>query len=376
MMHVAFVSSGLDAGGAEIALLRLTKAMREHGIAPTAVSLRGLGTVGPMLQQASIDVLPLGLPALSSLAVALPRLSSFLRSREAALMHGWMYHGNLVALAAGRRLGLPVVWGIRQSLLGAQDSWLTRRVIDAGAFLSRNAQLIVYNSTAGRAQHEARGYDASRGVVMPNGFDTERFRPDDALRASVRARLGIPADASVVAQVARFHPGKDYPGLLRAAATIASARPDATFLLIGNGVDEGNAELMELVRQLELGTRVRMLGHRDDVADLLAAVDVVILNSTAEGFPNSLAEAMCCGVPCVGTAVGDVPELIGDTGEVVPASDPGALAAAVVRLLSLDESARRALGARARERIVEKYSIDEIARRYADLLLAVARPRH
>jgi glycosyltransferase involved in cell wall biosynthesis len=239
--------------------------------------------------------------------------------------------------------------------------------------LSRAADLIVYNSVVARSQHEACGYAGAKATVVPNGFDTERLRPDDALRAVVRAQLGVAGTALLVAQVARFHPDKDYPTLLRAAARVNSVFPEACFLLVGEGVDESNAELLEMVDDLGLRPHVRLLGRRDDVANLLAAVDVVALSSIAEAFPNVLGEAMCFGVPCAGTAVGDVPELIGDTGEVVPPSNPDALAAALVRLLLLESGARRELGARARDRIIRNYSIAEIARRYAELLFAVAR---
>lgn len=371
-MHVAFLSSGLETGGAELALLRLTSALRAHGIVSSVVSLRELGAVGALFRQAAIDVLPLGLPAPASVVAALPRLSEFLRRRSASLVHGWMYHGNLAALLAGRRLRVPVVWGIRQSLAGAQDRWLTRRVISVGARLSRTVDAIVYNSAGARAQHEARGYAAPKGAVIPNGFDTDRLQPNAELRNAVRTQLGITADAPVVVQVARLHADKDYPNLLRAAAQVAADVPGVTFLLVGQGVDAANAGLARLVNDLGLQRSVRMLGRRDDVARLLAAADLSVLGSVSESFPNVIGEAMCCAVPCVATAVGDVPQLIGDTGVVVPPKDSKALAEGIVRILSLEASARRALGARARERIVQNYSIDVIAQRYAELLLSVS----
>jgi glycosyltransferase involved in cell wall biosynthesis len=284
-----------------------------------------------------------------------------------------MYHGNLAALLAGRRLRVPVVWGIRQSLgLGTRDKWLTRRTIEAGAWLSNRVDRIIYNSAASRAQHESRGYAASSGVVIPNGFETASLVPDPSHRKDVRAELGIDPEAPVVVQIARYHPGKDYPTLLRAAARVGAAFPESRFLLVGQGVDRTNTTLTALIRDLHLDAQVLMLGRRDDVPRLLAAADVATLTSAGEGFPNALGEAMSCGVPCVGTAVGDVPHLIGDTGEVVPPSDPDAVAAAIIRLLSLPEPDRRALGARARQRIIDNFSLDRVAKRYADLLLEVA----
>ena len=376
-MRAAFVSTSLGTGGAEMALLRLLPALRAHGIDAMVVSLRSGGTIGPRLQARGIPVAALDLPGVVAAASAWTRLLGCLRSFSPTLVHGWMYHGNLVALAAAGRLGLPVAWGIRQSLgLGTRDKWLTRRIIAAGARLSNRADLIVYNSAVSRAQHEARGYEEARAVVVPNGFDTEAWRPDETARLHVRAELRIGPDAPVVAQVARYHPGKDYPTLVRAAAQVVAGHPAARFLLVGEGVDSTNEALMALVRELKLGEKVLMLGRRDDVGRILAAVDIAVLSSAGEGFPNAIGEAMSCSVPCVGTRVGDLPHLIGDTGEVVPASDPQALAAALMRLLSMPPAGRRALGARARARIVDNFSIDEIAGRYASLLFEVAGKAH
>jgi glycosyltransferase involved in cell wall biosynthesis len=252
---------------------------------------------------------------------------------------------------------------------------MTRRVIQAGALMSPRAGQIVYNSTAARAQHERYGYLSNRGVVIPNGFDTDRLRADEKQRVAVRRELRIHQNALVMAHVARFHPAKDYPTLLRATARVKDTFPEVVLVLVGEGVDTSNKELDSLVADLDLHDRLRLLGRRDDVGRLMAAFDVLCLTSVAEGFPNVLGEAMSCGVPCVGTAVGDVAELIGDTGEIVPRGDSEAVAAAVGRLLALEPAARQALGARARQRIIERFSIGEVARRYADVLQAVVQQR-
>jgi len=131
-MRVTFVTSGLETGGAESVLLRLLPAMRAFGVESAVVSLRSVGTVGPLLQARSISVLALGMPAPASVLFGLRRLAREVRAWRPTLIHGWMYHGNLAATAVASRARLPVVWGIRQSLgSGPLDKWLTRRVIDA-----------------------------------------------------------------------------------------------------------------------------------------------------------------------------------------------------------------------------------------------------
>lgn len=376
-MRLSFVASGLDTGGAEVALLRLLPALRDFGVESAVLSLRSIGTIGPLLKAQSIPTSHLGLPAPRALLSALPSFAKHVQQWRPKVLHGWMYHGNLAASVVAARAGVPAVWGIRQSLgPGSRDKWLTRRVIQAGALASEQAALIVYNSALAREQHERHGYAARHAVVVPNGFDTVQFMPHPEGAVSVRRELSIELRAPIVGHIARFHPVKDHPSFLRAAARVCERFPDATFVLVGDGVDASRGELTTLISRLGLTRSVRLLGRRKDVPRLLAAFDVACLTSTGESFPNSIGEAMSCGVPCVSTAVGDIAELIGDTGEVVPPSDPEAVAEAVGRLLSLEPAARRVLGARARQRIIDRFSIGEVARRYAELLHSVADQRH
>jgi glycosyltransferase involved in cell wall biosynthesis len=127
------------------------------------------------------------------------------------------------------------------------------------------------------------------------------------------------------------------------------------------------ARLSDRVRQAGLAEHAHLLGVREDVPRLLAALDVAVLSSVGEAFPLVLGEAMACGVPCVSTDVGDAARIIGETGEVVPPRDPGALAAALERVLSLEPDRRRELGMAARRRIEENYSLEKTAGQYEEI---------
>jgi glycosyltransferase involved in cell wall biosynthesis len=370
-MRVTFIASGLDTGGAEHALHRLLPGLRALGVAADVVSLRSEGAVGPLLRAAGFEVTALGLPRVSRAVPALAALRAQVRRTQPQIVHGWMYHGNLAALAAARLAARPtrVAWGIRQSLTGhSADKWLTRRLIGASARLSGRADLIVYNSTAARADHERRGFAARRGVVVPNGFDAAQFSPDLDDARAMRRELGIEPGALVVGHVARFHPVKDHATLLRAAAIVRRSVPNAVFLLIGAGVDAQNPALASLVDELAPGPAVRLLGPRQDIARLTRVFDVACVSSRAESFPNVLAEAMCCEVPCVTTAVGDAPRVVGDTGIVVPVGDARALAEGVIAFAAMDRDARAARGRAARERVIGTWSLPEVARAYAHAL--------
>jgi glycosyltransferase involved in cell wall biosynthesis len=144
--------------------------------------------------------------------------------------------------------------------------------------------------------------------------------------------------------------------------------------MVGSGVEPGNRALAEIIASQGIGGRVLLLGERRDLAALYPAADVVTLSSAfGEGFPNVLAEAMCCGVPCVATGIGDSAEIVGDTGAIAPPRDPAALSAGWERLAALAPDERSKLGVAARARIVERYDLAAIVARYEALYEAVAR---
>jgi glycosyltransferase involved in cell wall biosynthesis len=303
------------------------------------------------------------------------RLRRMLRANRCDVVQSWMYHANLMAAMAGWGDDVPVVWNIRHSLHALEhEKRSTRWVIRAGARLSRRPARIIFNAAVSRTQHVAFGYDDRRSVVIPNGFDTREFAPRPVERARVRAELGIAPDALAIGLVARVHPMKDHANFLRAAQRFSASHPRSVFVLVGDGADARNPTLGALIDGLGLREHVRLCGRRVDVAAVDNALDIAASASAwGEAFPNATAEAMACGVPCVVTDVGDAPAIVDDTGVVVPPRDAAALAAAWARLAELDPEARRALGLRARRRVVDQYAIDAGARRYADLYRTVTR---
>jgi glycosyltransferase involved in cell wall biosynthesis len=279
-----------------------------------------------------------------------------------------MYHANVAATLAMLGLEFPLVWAIRQSLYDlAGEKRMTRLVIKVGALLSCRPRNILYNSLLSSRQHATFGYDETKTLLIPNGFDTSVFKPDEVARARIRADLAFPVDAFLIGLVARVHPVKDHTNFLLAARLFANTCPKAAFVLVGDGADSDNQTLLTLVCDLGLQDRVRLCGSRSDIAAIDAALDIASSSSWGEAFPNAIAEAMACGVPCVATDVGDVSQIIGDTGVVVPARDAPALAAGWAQLAALDASARHALGKRARQRIIERYSLQTMSNQYADL---------
>jgi L-malate glycosyltransferase len=213
--------------------------------------------------------------------------------------------------------------------------------------------------------------------VIPNGIDLRRLPAFALDRRVARASAGLDPARRLVAQVGRLTAQKDYPTFLRAAAGVAAELPDVDFVIVGEG--EERPALEALAAQLGLQRRVRFLGLRHDVPALLAAVDVLTLTSTFEGFPNVLLEAMAMGAVTVATDVGGCRELIvaQESGLLVPPNAPAAVAAGVLRILR-DASLARRLAVAARRRVENEFAVEAMARRtsaaYLELLRATRAP--
>ncbi|MBI3321372.1 MAG: glycosyltransferase family 4 protein [Candidatus Omnitrophica bacterium] len=209
----------------------------------------------------------------------------------------------------------------------------------------------------------AYGLQSSRIVQVPNGVETERFRPADR-RDVIRRTLGW--QGRIVVFVGRLAPQKGLLNLLEAWAQVAPRLSDATLLLIGSGPQE--EQLKRLARRLDLERRLRFVGEQADVLPYLQAADLVVLPSLAEGMSNALLEAMACGLPCVASRIGGNVELVtdGENGCLVEPGHPEQLAEAITRLLQ-DEQARRRFGAEGRHRVERHYAMGRITERYLTL---------
>jgi glycosyltransferase involved in cell wall biosynthesis len=371
-IEVTHLVTDLARGGAEVFLQRLVTTPQD-GITHRVISLTSEGEIGAELRADGIEVAALSLTGFGGAPAALTRLLRILRDAKPDVLMTWLYHadfiGTLAALLGPRT---KLVWNIRCADMDlSKYGYVSRALPHVLARISRRPAVVVANSEAGRSIHEQYGYAPRRWEILPNGFDMQNFRPDPARGAKMRAALGIDPAAPVVGLFARVDPMKDHATFLRAAEILASARPDVLFLLAGRGTDGAAFDTL-IGDRAELRGRLILLGERRDVPALMAVTDVVVCSSLTEGFPNTIGEAMASGVPCVSTDVGDAAALIGDTGAVVPKADPAALAQKLKEVLDMAPQARAALGAAARQRVEQKFSLQAIAARYAALFQELA----
>lgn len=375
-MKVTHVITGLGTGGAEMMLLRLLSATDRDRFQPTVISLTDRGRLGARVEALGIPLHTVemrpGLPTPN----ALWRLVRQLRRDQPDLVQTWLYHADLLGGLTARAAGTaPVVWGIHSSNL-APGIVKRGTIVTAHACARLSRWLpaaIVCCSDATRRLHIERGYRAEKMVVIPNGWDLDLFRPDPAARLSVRRELGMAPATPLIGLLARYHRQKGHHLFLEAARQLHARRPDAHFVLAGDGVDWDNGELVTGIETAGLRDRVHLLGARDDTPRLQASFDLATSSSVAvEAFSLVIGEAMACEVPCVVTDVGDSALLVGDTGRVVPAGDATALAAGWENLLALPDAERAALGRRARQRIADHFALPRIVERYEQLYEQIA----
>ena len=367
-MKLAMVITGLSTGGAETMLLNVLRHLDRHRFSPHVISLTTKGEIGGRIEALGIPVDSLGMRRGRVDPIRFLRLVRRLQELRPDAVHTWMYHADLLGGLAARWAGVRTVgWAIHHSDLSpSHNKRSTLWVRKACAILSRRIpQQILCCSRVTKDVHVTVGYEENRMVVIPNGFDLARFSPDSEARVSVRSELGLSEDTPLVGLVARFDPQKNHVGFFQAAERIHGRRPDVHFLLAGTGVDDSNPALDDAIGRAGADGKTHLLGRREDVPRLMAALDVLASSSSfGEAFPNVLGEAMACGVPCVVTDVGDSAEIVGETGRIVATGDMAGLAHQIVEVLSLSDEQRRALGARARDRVRERYDIGSVTRQY------------
>ncbi len=347
--------------------------------APHVISLTSMGVIGQRIQAMGVPVESLGMLSQSPSPLCIFRLARRLREIKPGIVHTWLYHADLLGGLAARMAGVPTVaWGLHNSNLDKKvTKWSRRVIVPSCGLLSRIVpDRIVSCSHIVREIHTAMGYDPNRFIIIPNGFDLDLYHADEEACLAVKCELGIPRSAAVIGMFARFHPQKDHRGFFEATNILHKVRPDVHFLLAGNDIDESNAILMDWVRQANVESVTHLLGPRRDTQRLFAALDIYAISSGyGEAFPLAGGEAMACEVPCVVTNLGDSAYLVGDTGRVVPPSNPAALAQGCAELLDMSESDRRELGLLARRRIKALFDIRSVTKRYEELYHGLWRDR-
>ncbi|MFO0700472.1 MAG: glycosyltransferase [Nitrospira sp.] len=355
-MKICFLVPRLTYGGSERQMVVLAKGLHARGHDVVVVGYYSGGPLQKDLRDAGIRIRSTNKCGRWDVRNFLFRLIKIMREERPDILYCALT--ELVAMILKRVFPrTKVVWTIRASNLDLRNyDWLTRVYFKLECRLSRFADAIISNSHAGRDYHLALGYPAERTVVIPNGIDTEWFRPDLGARHHVRSEWGIQDHEQVIGIVGRLDPVKDHPTFLHAASLLALKRKHLRFVCMGEGPATYRESLHQLTRSLKLTEHVIWLNGRSDMPNVYNALDLLVSSSISEGLSNVIAEALACGIPCVVTNVGDSAWVVGSSGMIVPPKDPEVLADAMSRMVAAPKPDPTTI----RRRILEHLSADAL----------------
>lgn len=359
-MKIILLARSLNVGGAEVQLGVLARALHQRGHDVTVISFYSGGRICDELKHAGIRVLSMKKSGRWNLFPFFLRLSKAVKGSGADVLYSFLPVPNLVS-AQLKRLNrrMKVVWGVRASHrdLRAYD-WTWRWTDRLEARLSRIPDLIICNSEAGRTRCVERRFPIERVIVIPNGIDTDFYKFAPEKRDEIRASWFQDSQGAVaIGIVGRIDPVKQHDVFLSAARIVGDRHPEARFVIVGDG---GTAIYRDELRAIAhpLNGEVVWTGEARDMPGVYSALDIQVLCSKSEGFPNVVAEAMACGTAVVTTDVGDAAKIVDQPKMVVPASDNGfQLAASIEELLASEGWRNRA---EIRERIVSRYSVEQM----------------
>lgn len=358
-MKILFVLTGLDMGGAERQVVDLADELVRRGHDVSIACLTGDVVVRPVSPDVGITQLGM-IRSPGGVVRGVLALRRLIRQLQPDVVHSHMVHANILTRLVRLTTRMPRLINTAHSTdEGGRARMWAYRLTHGLANLTTNV-----SDDAVRAFESKGAVPRGTMVSVPNGIDTERFRPDPKAGAALRSQEGIADDTTLILSVGRLAPEKDHDRLLQAYAPIAAVH-DVQLWIVGQGplLDA----LQASAAALGITEKVRFLGLRDDIPALMNAANLFVLPSVFEGFGLVVAEAMACERVVVATDSGGVRGVLGDCGYLVPPGDTAALQHALTKALKLTPADARVLGQRARTRVVLHYSLSAAADRWLEI---------
>lgn len=366
--QVFHIITCLNDGGAEGVLTRLC--LHSKGTTHQVISLMDKGKYGPILETAGIKVYCLGMNPGRPSVFKFFKLIKLIRKIRPDVVQTWMYHADLLGGLAAKFAGVnKIFWGIRHSTL-EKDKTKRSTILIANACARLSSWLpkkIICCAHKALDAHAELGYKKQKLLVIPNGYDLTQFKPNQQLGCDVREEFGISKDEFLIGKVGRFDPFKDHANLLNALAALPKQSIAFRCILVGKDLTKENSPLVDQIAQLGLTDKIILAGQRSDIPAVMNALDLHVLSSSSEAFPNVLAEAMACGTPCVTTDVGDALEIVGDASVVCRPRDSLALSKLIQNMFieySAHNDAWRQRQLDSVKRIEDNYSIQSMVSAY------------
>jgi len=371
-MRIVHVIPDLDIGGAEAQMVTLISRLQGSSHSCHVFTLQPGGPLCSKLNSLGVSIYSYKLKKRDLLRApwkiifAELKLIKIIRYLRPHVVHSFLPLVTFMGALAGRMAEVPLVITSRRALGKHQERYILLRPFDLLA--NRLSHRVTVNSMAVWEDTIERDHiDPKKLVLIYNGVDPQTFDSASPFRKEVRKKLGITPQKNVIIVVANLILYKGHIDLLEAARKVLKHIPKTLFLLVGE--DRGIGENLKRISiDLGIGEKVRFLGLRNDIHQLLAASDLSVLSSHEEGFSNVILESMAAGLPIVATNVGGNSEAVvnGVTGWLVPPKNPDAMAEKIVDLLH-DPQKARSWGKQGRKRVNKKFTIERMVQEHIKL---------
>lgn len=366
-MKILFLLRCLSIGGAERQAVTLAKQLTSMGHQTKIVVLYSGGELEGETLEAGIPLIYLNKKHRWEWLGVFHRWINLLHKEVPDVIHGYLPPQNVFCLLAKPfpPRNKKIIVGIRSAFMDVKQYDLLSRFF---FFLERRllhfADLAICNSQAGYKYIKSATKSSKSVSVIPNGIDCKRFSPQPQLKSTLRKEWKITSDAFIIGLVARLDPMKDHPTFFKAISLIAASIPKLHIVCIGAGPTAYRTKLTTYTQSLGIDERVTWLEASTDIEKIYHGFDIVALPSAfGEGFPNVLAEAMACSIPCITTDVGDAAMVVDNVGVVVPTRNPEAFASGIEMLYNRLQSERESLKKATRLRILENFDLSLLGQR-------------
>jgi glycosyltransferase involved in cell wall biosynthesis len=370
-LRILNVITGFNYGGAEMMLLKLCNSDEFSGCKIKIIVLSNKVLLKGYLNNRNIEVIGLDFSNFFSLPINFIKMFYISFLFRPQIIQTWLYHADFIGLIL--KLFYPkskLVWNIRQANLSLEHNKASTLVIAkiCSLFSHIFRIKIITNSFEAIDKHVQFGYNYSFFSVVPNGFDLNRFYPENITYYKIRSELNLKESCKIIGNFGRFHSLKNQIGFLETARLILDKVDfEVKFLMLGTDIDHNNLILSKKINELNLANDVILLGNKSDVDYYFKSLDLYISVSWGEAFPNVLGEAMASSVPCISTNVGDCLRIIGDEKFISKPGDYVDLSNKGISILNLNQYDLKILKDSLRFRIAENYNLDKVAYSYFNI---------
>ncbi len=367
-MRILHIITSLETGGAQGVLLELSRQLKQLGHEQAIISMKPGGELGKKIHGLNILLHELDFSPIN-FAQAVRACNQIIAKFNPDIIQSTLYHADFLTLFLRYKDRVKVFWGIHHSFEENHANRLkkaTKVIVKINACMSRRIpNKIICCSQSALQSHKKIGFDPTKLVFIPNGIDADKFKPNLQAKTQLRQELGLPFETPIIGYLTRLHPQKDHPLFFKTANQLLNQRDDVHFVLAGNHITKEFLKFRSYLDNPEKNSHFHLLGRRDDSHLITAGLDIATLTASGdEAFPLTMIEAMACGTPCVSTDVGDVRTMIGNSGIVVPAGNPEALAQAWWKMLNASDEELMRIGEQSRNKVLASYTSETMAARF------------